>query len=258
MSITKQQLTELEKFQKNLTRYQDAANAVWAARRTYASNADLEKKMKHEKDLRDKLNIEYGGLEDTINNLLGGKPLMIVPNIPGYRWDIFAEALSARFSSTKGDCLNMATQSTAQAVGKARQLIKNPNSSKSTTPVPVFTDELLRKVRSPKIKKLCEELNRSLPQNPNSAALLMRTILLITLQQKMGSKAKNDLAPVLNQAIAQDAYGDTAIKRILTNFAGLPKTLLDATHHSQWMIFTADDVSTWLPGLVKVIQATYP
>lgn len=258
MDITKQQLAELEKFQKNLSQYHDAANAVWAARREYASDADLEKKINREKAFRDKLTIEYGGLEDIINNLLGGKPVMVVPNIPGYQWDIYAEALSARLTSTKGDCLSMAEQSTAQAVGKARQAVKAPKVPNSATPAHVFSDELLGKIKNPKIKKLCEELNRSLPHNPNSAALLMRTVLLITLQQKMGSKAKDDLAPVLNQAISQDVYGDTAIKRILTNFAGLPKTLLDATHHSQWMIFTVDDINSWLPGLVKVIEATYP
>lgn len=39
MEISKQQLVELEQFQKNLADYHDAANAVWDARKEYASGA---------------------------------------------------------------------------------------------------------------------------------------------------------------------------------------------------------------------------
>lgn len=259
MHITKEQLVELQEFQTNLSKYHDAANSVWEAMTMYLGDNELEKRRTTEKKLRLKLSVDYGSLEDTIDELYGSRPTMGVPNMPGMRWDIFAEALGSQFNSTKGDCLNMAEQIIARVVGKAKKIATTPSAQlKSDNKAIFFSDDLLNRIQSVKIKTLCREFNQSWPQSPNSCALLIRTILLATLQYKMGSKAKEDLGPVLNQSISQDAYQDKQIKKILTIFSSMPKQLLDATHHSQWILLKESDLDYLLPGLVKVLEATYP
>lgn len=101
-------------------------------------------------------------------------------------------------------------------------------------------------------------MNKLLPENPNAAALTMRTIMLVCLRHKLGSNAKEDLEAALARAISQDIYKDTHIKRILTNFQKMPKTLLDATHHSQWILLELGDIAPWLSGLSKLLEATFP
>ncbi len=250
----------IKKFKDDLSEYHDLANMVFAVSngRKYMSDDEFHNLRKRERATRDDLNEQYGVVEKLIITVLGGKPMMGLPAFPGRRWDVFAEALSSNFNIVKGDCLNMAEDEMSRVYGKAKSLATAESDVASTKNGRWFPDDLLQRIKDPKIKKLCEELERVVKDNPNAAALLMRTILLITLQKKLGKKAHDDLGPVLNQAISQNIYNDLHIKRILENLASVPKTMLDATHHSKWVLIKTDDLGIWLPGLVNIIEATYP
>lgn len=259
MQITTTDLSMIKKFKEDLSDYHDLANMVFAVSsgREYMSDDEFNKLRKRERALRDDLNEQYGAVEKHIIAVLGGKPLMGIPAFPGRRWDVFAEALSSNFNITKGDCLNMAEDEMSRVYGKAKSLVDTKSDVVGKNGR-WFPEDLLIRISDQKIRKLCEELDRVFLDNPNAAALLVRTILLITLQKKLGKKAHDDLGPVLNQAISQDIYGDLHIKRILQNLASVPKTMLDATHHSKWVLIKTDDLGIWLPGLVNIIEATYP
>lgn len=260
MEVTKDDLELLKKFKADLSRYHDLANTVFSVSRGYErmSDDDFAKLRSNERKSRDDLNEQYGSVEKLIINLLGGKPFMSVPAVPGARWDVFEEALSSSFNIAKGECLNYATDALNRAYGRAKSMVESPKQTQKVVTSEWFSKDLLARISDQKIRTLCEELNEVASGSPNAAALLMRTILLITLQKKIGKTAKSDLGPVLSQAISQDTYKDLHIKRILTNLASVPKTMLDATHHSQWVLIKQDDIGIWMQGLVNVIEATYP
>lgn len=260
MEVTKAELALLEKFKKDINSYDQLANSVFGVinGHDYMANDDFEKLKKQEREARDNLNEQYGAVESLIDNLLGGRPFMRVPNVPNGQWDVFAEAFSSRFTIVKGECLDYAVDAVNRAYGKAKGLVGKSTTTPKLTSARWFSDDLIARITNTKIKRLCEELDKVVAGNPNAAALLMRTILLLTLQKKLGNLAKTDLQPVLNQAISQDAYKDLHIKRILTNLSSIPKTMLDATHHSKWVLIKPDELGLWLPGLVSVLEATFP
>lgn len=263
MNISHVDYLAIKNFVDKFRKYHDIANRVFAVSngRDYMSDVDFKSLRKNERKMRDYLNEEFGNLEPLIYGLIGGKPYLTIPNIPGSKWDIFAEALSSNFTIVKGDSLVQADDSLTRLLGTAkraaneRKEIKNPAST--TLPSKWFSDDLITRITDTKIKALCIELNNVADINPNATALLMRTILLLTLQKKMGKSAKDDLRDVMNQAISQNIYEDVHIKRILTNLSDIPKTMLDASHHSKWVIIKKDDLGIWLPGLVNVIEATF-
>ena len=115
----------------------------------------------------------------------------------------------------------------------------------------------LKRIDDKKVQLLCVELGRTWPQNPNASALLVRAILLCALRHKIGRGAGDDLSAVLGQAIAQLGLDQTTI-HILENFQKMPKTLLDATYHSQQMTFTEEEVSSFIVAIVKIVQGLYP
>jgi len=260
MDITKKELELLKKFKDDLNEYHDVANSVFGVTNgyDYMSDDEFKKIRVRERNLRDGLNEQYGSVEKMINNLLGGKPFMSVPAVPNGRWDVFSEALSSNFTIVKGESLSSAVDYMSRVYGKAKSLLENPSNVQPNISGKWFTKDLLARITDQKIRKLCEELDRVSSGSPNAAALLMRTILLLTLQKKLGKVAHKDLGPVLNQAISQDIYKDLHIKRILTNLVSIPKTMLDATHHSQWVLIKQDDIGIWITGLVNVVEATYP
>ena len=260
MEVTEKDLELLKRFKTGLGAYHDLANSVFGVSRGYErmSDSDFKKLRIREREARDSLNELYGSVEKLIINLLGGKPFMAVPAVPGARWDVFTEALSSSFNISKGECLNYAVDAMNRAYGKAKSLVGKPEQTPKKVTSEWFSKDLLVRISDQKTRTLCKELNGVAIDSPNAAALLMRTILLITLQKKIGKLAKDDLGPVLNQAISQDIYKDLHIKRILTNLASVPKTMLDATHHSKWALIKQDDIGVWMPGLVNVVEATYP
>jgi len=264
MKITKEEYESIKDFIKKFREYHDVANGVFAVTkgREYMPDADFKKLKEDERHMRDYLNEEFGNLEETIYSLLGGRPFMRVPNMPGSRWDTFSEALSGNFTIVKGETLNQADDYLVKVGGLAKRAMNAKDkiveySGPQTSPSKWFSDDLLQKITDAKVNALCVELNNVSELNPNATALLMRTILLLTLQKKLGKASKEDLKDVLNQAISQDSYKDVHIKRILTNLSSIPKTLLDASHHSKWIIVKKDDLGIWLPGLVNVVEATF-
>lgn len=261
MKITQENLESIKKFAKQFDEYHVIANKVFAVSNghEYMDPDTFTKLREKEKLLRRNLNEEFGSHEQMIYNLLGGKPFL---GWNGRRWDVFSEALSANFNIVKGESLNYVEDSLSKAVGAAKKLLqdtRNPGKVKSldVESGAWFSDELLKTISDTKIRTLCVELNSVSTDNYNAAALLMRTILLLTLQKKLGKIAKDDLKDVLNQAISQDIYGDTHVKRILANLSSIPKTMLDASHHSKWVIIKKDELGVWLPGLVTVVEATF-
>lgn len=276
MEVTKSQLAVLKRFKDNLETYQEIAIFLYKNKKDhqYVSESNLNELTKQEKMLRLKLNIDYGNIENLLDNLLGGKPYIGMPAMPGMKWNVYSEALASNFNFAKGECLNFAVDATNRAFGKAKAIISSTVKSQTNSVKPPlksgkppksnmviskwFPEDLLARINDNKVKVLCIELDQVLPLSPNAAALLMRTILLNTLQQKIGGRAKDDLGPVLGQAIALNVYSDRHIMNILSGFSTIPKSLLDATHHSKWMLIGSDHLGHWMPGLVKVIEATYP
>ncbi|HEU4966431.1 MAG TPA: hypothetical protein VFT53_03035 [Candidatus Saccharimonadales bacterium] len=268
MELNKQTLDQLQDFKKLLENYVTLTNTIYSIinHRSYAEDSERDAFWaKHEK-LQPQLNILYGSLEDIITAIVGYKPVVEVPAIPGASWDVFREALSGNFqSSMMGDCQQHALQTMNMVVGKAKSLLSNKTSvtigsAKQSRQVGtvVFSQELIDRINLNKLKILCTEMNKLLPDNPNSAALVMRTIMLVCLRHKLGGRAKEDLEAVLAQAISQDVYKDAHIKKILINFQKMPKALLDAMHHSQWMLLEYDELAPWLPGISKLLDITFP
>jgi hypothetical protein len=93
-------------------------------------------------------------------------------------------------------------------------------------------------------------------ENPNAGALLFRTILLLTLQYKLGIKSKDELSEVLGQVVGGDIY-DKHVTRLLKQLQGIPKELLDASHHSKWIIIKNQDLQVWAQALRQVLLATF-
>lgn len=261
MSVSKSELQSLKKLQNEFDKYHKLVVSVYRIynHRDYPSQQEINKRIDQEKKARRTLNVNFGKVEKTVYNLLGGKPMMQIPAIPGYQWDIFAEALSSNFeTSSKGQCLDMAIDSIDRAVGKAEGIASS--AAPITTPITgenIFEESLIEKINDNKIQELCREFNNVYGTNPNAGALLFRTILLISLQYKLGTKAKDDLSSVLNQAVSSNIYKDTHITRVLKNFQGVPKTLLDATHHSKWILINGAELVTWAQGLRLVLGATF-
>lgn len=268
ISLNQQKLDKLKTFRQQLEEYVSVTNEIYSVvnRHRFADNKELDDLLEKEKILRLRLNEAYGELEETIIALIGYKPYLKIPSMPGVKWDIFIEAMSGNFkTSTMGESQEYALQAVSSVIGKAKsELIKtksiNLSISQQTKEIGsiIFTNELIARINVNKLKILCTEMNKLLPDNPNSAALLMRTILLVTLRHKLGKKSKDELEQVLAQAISQDIYQDKHVKRILINFQKMPKTLLDATHHSQWLLMEYDDLHSWLTGLNKLIEFTFP
>jgi hypothetical protein len=257
MIINTDDLKRLKRFKSSLISYQKLSTSIYRSVNGYEilSRDDLDKIVKKETRTREKLMSFYGENESLIIFLHGGRPQMEIPAFPGHRWDVFMEALSGDYdTSNKGRCLEMAIQLSNIIVGKAKRLVSNPTVISKKI---VFSDELLKRITSNKVKTLCAEFNNVYSDSPNAAALLFRTILLITLQVKLGDKAREDLGPVLNQVISQDVYNDKQIKKILTNFSSIPKTLLDSTHHSQWILIKNEEVLSWTSGLLRIIESTF-
>ena len=258
LTMDEQTLERLKAFQKKLSRYHDVCNEIWRASNRTFDLAQYDKLRPQEKQLRQDLIEEYGALEPTITRLLGGELKLRVPNIPGSEWDIFVEALSGSFNTMKGDCLEWAEQFISKAIGKAKELLKRPQpTSPQSATKPLFTADELKRIDDKKVQLLCVELGRTWPQNPNASALLVRAILLCALRHKIGRGAGDDLSAVLGQAIAQLGLDKTTI-HILENFQKMPKTLLDATYHSQQMTFTEEEVSSFIVAIVKIVQGLYP
>lgn len=264
MNISETDYLAIKDFAEKFREYHEVANDVFAVSngRKHMSDTDFKSLREDEKHMRYYLNEEFGNLEQIIINLMGGKLFLTVPNIPGSKWDVFAEALSSSFTIVKGDSLSRADDELTRLVGKAKSIAEKKDkqaepSTPVTSPSQWFSDGILSKITDNKIKALCIELNNVFADNPNATALLMRTILLLTLQKKLGNSAKDDLRDVMNQAISQDVYKDVHIKRVLTNLSTIPKTMLDASHHSKWVIIKKDDLGIWLPGLVNVVEATF-
>jgi hypothetical protein len=265
MKISQAEYEAIKDFASKFSEYHDVANSVFAVINgtEFMSDSDFSKLKENEKNMRKYLNEEFGVLETTIYGLMGGKPYMGFPNMTG-RWDTYAEALSGNFRLIKGESLSHASDSLSRVVGVAKSSVVSDNEVEVENPspeVPIskwFSDELLGHISDTKIKALCSELNNVAELNPNATALLMRTILLLTLQKKLGRLSKDDLKDVMNQAISQNIYEDTHIRRILTHLSTIPKTMLDASHHSRWVIIKKDDLGIWLPGLVNVVEATFP
>lgn len=264
MTITESDYKALKDFVDNFRKYHDMANEVFAISngREYMGVVAFKQLQQNEKALRNKLNEQFGDLEQVIYNLMGGKPFMAIPAVPGSRIDVFAEALSGNFTLIKGESLIQADDHLTRLLGAAKRAI---NRKEKTGSLPAsaeispkwFSNDLLSQVTDTKIRALCTELNNVAELNPNATALLMRTILLLTLQKKIGKSAKGDLKDVMNQVISQDVYNDVHIKRILVNLSTIPKTMLDASHHSRWVTIKKDDLGIWLPGLVNVVEATF-
>ena len=262
-SITQEDIQKLQNFISTFGIYHDIANKVFGVSNghEYMSEGGFAELRSQEKMLRRSLNEEFGVIEQLVYDLMGGKPFIAYPGLPGRQWDVFAEALSANFNIVKGESLNYVEDALSRAIGAAKASLNSQKTSKpektQLTPGVWFSDDLVSRITDHKIKTLCIELNQTSERSPNATALLMRTILLLVLQNKLGKSAKNDLKDVLNQAIAQDVYSDVHIKRILTNLSSIPKTILDASHHSKWVMVNTDEIGVWLPGLVKVVEATF-
>ena len=123
--------------------------------------------------------------------------------------------------------------------------------------IPAIEEAIIKRISDQKIQVLALELNRISNRNPNSAALAIRTILLLTLRNKLRIKSYLELTDALNQAISKDIYKDPQVKKILIEFAGMPKQLLDATHHSSWILIKDSQIRNWATGLEVVIAATF-
>lgn len=268
IEINRQTLNRLKLFRQQLEEFVSITNDIYSIinHHRLSNDKELDGLLGKGKTLQTQLNELYGELEETIIALIGYSPILKVPSMPGVQWEVFIEALSGNFkTSTMGESQHYALQAMSTVIGRAQsKLTKSKEVSISTSQQIkqigsiVFTHDSIERININKLKILCNEMNKLLPDNPNSAALLMRTILLVCLRHKLGSKSKDELAQVLSRAISQNIYQDEHIKRILTNFQKMPKTLLDATHHSQWVLMEYDELSSWLPGLSKLIEITFP
>ncbi len=260
-TVTKAELAALKKFQKELDEYNKLVIRVFRTRNGQLHDSEeVYNLINKEKISRRKINSLFGKVEQLTYNLIGGKPFMQIPAIPGHQWDIFAEAFSSKFTSTKGDCLEMAIDSVDRAVGKAEGLVSSHASATVKVvmgdEVMMFEDELVNNISDQKIKTLCLEFNNVFSKNSNAGALLFRTILLLTLQHKLGIKAKDELSEVLGQAVSGDVY-DKHVTRLLKQLQGIPKTLLDASHHSKWIMIKGQDLNVWAQALRQVLLATF-
>jgi hypothetical protein len=255
MELSASDYKRLQKFKTDLTKYSELSNSVYSIinGHEYVSGDELKRRRANESRLREKLTLEFGSLEDTIFRLIEGTPTI---TLFGQTYDVFDSALSDNFQSPlKGQCLGHAIQCATKALGKAKPAaVKQAATGKISK---AFSDITIKKVSDQKVKQLLLEFNNVYPENPNAAGLLMRTILLMTLKAKLGTKAKDDLAPVIAQAISQNTYNDNHIKRILTSFQQIPKTVLDATHHSSWILLDQNNIDSWLPGVKLIVETTY-
>jgi len=131
MKVSKSELSLLKKFQYDLDDYDKKVIQIYKIvnHHEYLSDSDVEKHRAAEVTARRKINASFGRVEELIYSLLGAKPYMIIPALPGHQWDVFAEALSSNFhTSSKGDCLEMARDSLDRAVGKAEGLVSDNDS----------------------------------------------------------------------------------------------------------------------------------
>jgi len=240
--MTRSDLTLLEKFERKLLTYVNVINDTVRIKNHLDNFTDEDSSLiiKKEIKLRKKLNVLYGEVETIIVHVLGSVPYIEIPMLPGQKWNVFLEALSNGTSSNKGTCLQFALQTMSVVIGKAKRLSTHPPNKKDQQIV--FDEDFIKKIVSSKVKVLCIEFNQIYGNNPNATALLFRTILLIALQLKLGSNAKEDLGPVLSQAIGQNIYEDRQIRKILEQFQKMPKIMLDATHHSQWIVIEQIDM----------------
>lgn len=87
--------------------------------------------------------------------------------------------------------------------------------------------------------------------------LLLRTILLLTLQFKLSESNDKGLQDLINKAIGNNVYDDKRITKILSGINNGPKIILDATYHSDWMEIDQSDINVFLLNVKKIVEGTF-
>lgn len=100
MELDQQTLKQLSLFKKELEEFVRVTNTIYGIvnRRRYVEDKERETLWAKEQKLQPEINGLYGSLEDTITALVGYKPMVGIPSIPGASWDVFQGGTLGRLS----------------------------------------------------------------------------------------------------------------------------------------------------------------
>ena len=126
-----------------------------------------------------------------------------------------------------------------------------------------FSEEVINKISSPKVKQLCIEINKTPDDNSLSLVQNIGEVLKWTLWHKakeVGTKLneQGNLQPLLNEAIGKPYFKSNSVNRFLKNFRdNFYKTQYDLVRHSEDYI-PEINIDPVIDSLENILKETFP